>query len=188
MQKVTVVDIQHKTFKKILNGYDRAEVDRFLDEIIETLEDEAQARAALEAELADLRERISHFKSMEESLHKTLILAQRTADEVKASAHKEADLIRAEARVGVEKEIARYGDKAEEARREQQRAVEAAERAKGEIRSVLLMHLSLLDRNAPGVTGAVPASTPAAGPELASVAAAKPVITVNGSSTILTNV
>ena len=67
---------------------------RFLDEMIETLEDEAQHRAALEAEIADLKERISHFKAMEESLQNTLMLAQRTADEVKASAHKEADLIR----------------------------------------------------------------------------------------------
>jgi cell division initiation protein len=176
MQKVTVVDIQHKSFKKILNGYDRAEVDRFLDEIIETLEDESQARAALEAELADLRERISHFKSMEESLHNTLLLAQRTADEVKASAHKEADLIRAEARVGIEKEIARYGDKTEDARREQQRAVESAEKAKGELRSLLLTHLSLLDKGAVTIVSGTQPDPP------------QPVITVNGSSTILTNV
>ena len=85
MQKLTVVDIQHKTFKKALQGYDRTEVDQFLDEIIETIEDEATARAALEAEIADLKERISHFKSMEESLQNTLLLAQRTADEVKAA-------------------------------------------------------------------------------------------------------
>ena len=80
MQKISVVDIQHKTFKKALQGYDRTEVDQFLDDIIETLEDEAHARAALEAELADLRDRISHFKAMEESLHNTLLLAQRTED------------------------------------------------------------------------------------------------------------
>src|SRR5271165_5074539 len=104
--KITVVDIQHKVFKKALQGYDRGEVDQFLDDLIEALEDEAQERAALEAEIADLRERISHFKSMEESLQNTLILAQRTADEVKASAHKEADLIREQARVSIEKEMA----------------------------------------------------------------------------------
>jgi len=153
LQKVTVVDIQHKTFKKVLNGYDRTDVDRFLDEIIDTLEDEAQARAALEADVADLRERISHFKSMEESLQNTLLLAQRTADEVKASAHKEADLIRAEARVAVEKEIARYGDKAEDARREYQRAVETAEKAKSELRCLLMTHLSLLDRPSAVLSG-----------------------------------
>jgi cell division initiation protein len=146
MAKITIVDIQHKAFKKKLNGYDPAEVDQYLDELIETFEDEAQQRAALEAEISDLRERISHFKAMEESLHNTLLLAQRTADEVKASAHKEADLIRAEARMSVEKEIAAYGDRASEARREHQRAVETAEQAKSELRSLLTTHLALLDR------------------------------------------
>src|SRR5579875_3313655 len=133
MPKITVIDIQHKTFKKALQGYDRAEVDQFLDELIETLEDE----------IADLKERISHFKAMEESLQNTLLLAQRTADEVKANAHKEADLIKAEARVAAEREIAELGDKTAEARREYQRAIETAEKARSELRSLLLTHLSL---------------------------------------------
>src|SRR5579872_7541691 len=123
MQRITPVDIQHKTFKKALQGYDRTEVDQFLDEIIETLEDEATHRAALEADIADLKERISHFKAMEESLQNTLILAQRTADEVKASAHKEADLIKEQARIGAEREIASYNEAIVEVRREHQRAV-----------------------------------------------------------------
>src|SRR5579875_1757070 len=115
MQRITPVDIQHTSSKKALQGYDRAEVDRFLDELIESLEDEAQERAALEAEMADLRERISHFKAMEESLQHTLILAQRTADEVKAAAHKEADLIKAQAKMAAEKEIAALVERTEEA-------------------------------------------------------------------------
>ena len=43
--RITVVDIQHRTFKRALQGYDRTDVDKFLDEIIESLEDEATARA-----------------------------------------------------------------------------------------------------------------------------------------------
>src|SRR5579872_477915 len=132
MQKITPIDIQHRSFKKALQGYDRAEVDQFLDEIIETLEDDAQQRAALEAEIADLKDRISHFKAMEESLQNTLVLAQRTADEVKASAHKEADLIKEQARISAQREISAFTDSAAEARRDHQRAIEAAEKAKSE--------------------------------------------------------
>lgn len=158
MQKITPIDIQHKTFKKALQGYDRTEVDQFLDEVIETLEDDAQQNAALEAEIADLRERISHFKAMEESLQNTLVLAQRTADEVKASAHKEADIIKEQARLAAERDIASYTDAASEARRESQRAAEAAEKAKGELRGLLMTHLSLLERTTPSL----PAESPAA--------------------------
>ena len=146
MEKITPVDIQHKSFKKALQGYDRADVDKFLDEIIETLEDEAQQRAALEAEIADLKERVSHFKAIEESLQNTLVLAQRTADEVKASAHKEADLIREQARLANEREIAGYSNTISDVRREQQRALEATEKAKSELRSLLMTHLALLER------------------------------------------
>jgi cell division initiation protein len=165
MQKISIVDIQHKTFKKALQGYDRGEVDQFLDEVIESLEDEAHARAALEAELADLRDRVSHFKSMEDSLQNTLLLAQRTADETKASAHKEADLIKAEARLASEREIATHAGRTDDARREMQRAVDAAEKARSELRSLLMTHLSLLDRNtstpadpAPSINGSLAAA------------------------------
>jgi cell division initiation protein len=146
MAKITIVDIQHKEFKRSLQGYDRNDVNEFLDEIIETLEDEAQTRAALQGEAADLRERISHFKSMEESLQSTLLLAQRTADEVKAAAHKEADLIKQEARLAGERELASLGDRIDESRREAQRHQDTAEKAKSELRSLLMSHLSLIDR------------------------------------------
>ena len=149
MAKVTIIDIQHKEFKKSLQGYDRNEVNEFLDEIIETLEDEAQARAALQGEIADLRERLSHFKAMEESLQSTLLLAQRTADEVKAAAHKEADLIKQEARLQAEREISALSDRIDEARRDAQRHGDTAEKAKSELRSLLMSHLALIDRTLP---------------------------------------
>jgi len=158
MMKITVVDVQHKTFKRQLQGYDRTEVDQFLDEVIESLEDEAHARAALEAENGDLRERISHFKAMEESLQSTLLLAQRTADEVKAAAHKEADLIKTEARLSGEKEYGHLVAQTEDAKRELQRWHENVEKAKSELRSLLLTHLSLLE----GKTGMAPMPAPPA--------------------------
>ena len=153
MQKITPIDIQHKSFKKALQGYDRAEVDQFLDEIIETLEDDAQHIAAHQAEINDLKERISHFKAMEESLQNTLVLAQRTADEVKASAHKEADLIKEQARIAAEREIATFTESASDARREHQRALDSAEKARSELRSLLMTHLALLERTVPQSNG-----------------------------------
>ena len=160
MEKITPIDIQHKTFKKALQGYDRAEVDQFLDEIIETLEDDAHHRAALEADIADLKERISHFKAMEESLQNTLVLAQRTADEVKASAHKEADLIREQARLAAGKEMANYNDAIADVRREHQRATEASEKARSELRSLLMTHLALLEKSVAPPAAAAPQPAP----------------------------
>ncbi len=162
MEKITPIDVQHKTFKRALQGYDRAEVDQFLDEIIEAMEDGATQRAALEAEIADLKERVSHFKAMEESLHNTLVLAQRTADEVKAAAHKESDLIREQARLAAEREITGYNDAIAEVRRDHQRAVEETEKTRSELRALLTTHLSLLDRqkSVQSTNGEIPLEEP----------------------------
>jgi cell division initiation protein len=163
MAKITIIDIQHKEFKKSLQGYDRNEVNEFLDEIIETLEDENSMRTALQGEIAELRERLSHFKTMEESLQSTLLLAQRTADEVKAAAHKEADLIKQEARLVAEREVSGLSARIEDSRREAQRHQDTAEKAKSELRSLLMSHLSLIERTpAEPVTPAPAATAPAA--------------------------
>jgi cell division initiation protein len=176
MAKVSVVDIQHKSFKKSLQGYDRAEVDLFLDEIIESLEDEAQARAALEAEVSDLRERISHFKAMEDSLQSTLLLAQRTADEVKATAHQKAELFLEEARVMAERETGAIDSRISDARREYQHALELAEKAKSELRSMLVMYMNLLDKQMPMHMAQAGFQQPSAAP-VAMVAQTTPTVT-----------
>ncbi|TAM85937.1 DivIVA domain-containing protein [bacterium] len=163
LKRITIVDIQHRTFKKAIQGYAREDVDQFLDEIIEGLEDEGQERAALEAELLDLKERISHFKAMEESLQNTLLLAQRTADEVKAAAHKEADLIIRQARIEAEKEVATLKDQIEAANRERQYAFAEREKARNELRALLLTHLSLIEERHPS-TEAASNGTPAPAP------------------------
>jgi len=51
---------------------------------------------------------------------------KQSADEVKAAAHKEADLIKQEARISAEREISSLADRIEEQRREAQRADVAA--------------------------------------------------------------
>ncbi len=158
MAKITIIDIQHKEFKKSLQGYDRNEVNEFLDEIIETLEDENSMRTALQGEIAELRERLSHFKTMEESLQSTLLLATRTADEVKAAAHKEADLIKQEARLTAEREISALSARIDESRREADRHQDTAEKAKSELRSLLMSHLSLIERSPAPPPGPPPAA------------------------------
>jgi len=110
-----------------------------------------------------LKDRISHFKAMEESLQNTLVLAQRTADEVKAAAHKEADLIKEQARISAEREIATFTDSAAEARREHQRAIESAEKAKSELRSLLMTHLALLEKTVPHAVNGAPQTHAEAG-------------------------
>ena len=158
--KITPVDIQHKQFRKALQGYSREDVDAFLDEIIESLEEEIEERTKLEARVAELQEKLAHFKAMESSLQSTLVLAQRTADEVKASAHKEVDLIKQRARLEFEAELAEIKGRIAEARRELQRHNDHIAQAKQDMRGFLSRHSALLDEEA------VQAADAGAGPSI----------------------
>jgi cell division initiation protein len=146
MSKVSAVDIQHKIFRKGLLGYDRVEVDRFLEDLMESVEDEAINRAQLEKELAEMRDRLAHFKAMEDALQGTLLLAQRTADEVKAAAHQKADLIIAEARAVAAREANVLEARMNNARRECEQALQLAERSKHDLRGMLNMYTQMLEK------------------------------------------
>lgn len=158
--KLTPVDIQHKQFKKALQGYSREEVDAYLDDIIETMEADIEERTKLESRIGELQEKLAHFKAMESSLQSTLILAQRTADEVKASAHKEVDLIKQSARLDLENELAVVKQRIADARAELQRQVDHTAQVKQDLRGFLARHAALVSEDAAaakdGVAPAIP--------------------------------
>lgn len=153
--KITPVDIQHKEFKKSIQGYAREEVDQFLDDVIEQLEADIEERTRLETLVTELQDKVSHFKAMEDSLRSTLVLAQRTADELKASAHKEVDLIKTRAKLDIDDELRSVQQQIAEAKAELQRVVDKTAAAKHDLRNFLSRQLQLIDEVAPGVKNAV---------------------------------
>lgn len=152
--KITPVDIQHKEFKKAIQGYAREEVDQFLDEVIETLEAGIEERTRLETQVAELQDKVSHFKAMEDSLRSTLVLAQRTADELKASAHKEVDLIKQHAKMDVDNELQSLKQRIGEAKADLQRVLDKAAAARHDLRNFLSRQLELIDDAQPGIKNA----------------------------------
>ena len=153
--KITPVDIQHKEFKRAIQGYAREEVDQFLDDVIEQLEVDIEERTRLEALVTELQEKVSHFKAMEDSLRSTLVLAQRTADELKASAHKEVDLIKQRAKMDVEEQLRAVRDQIAEAKAELQRVSDKTATAKHDLRNFLSRQLELIDNLHPGAKSPV---------------------------------
>ncbi|MEK3887045.1 DivIVA domain-containing protein [Bacillus sp. FSL K6-3431] len=94
---LTPVDIHNKEFSKGLRGYDQDEVNEFLDQIIKDFEIVLRDKKELESKLSSANERIGHFQSIEESLQKSIVVAQEAAQEVRGNAQKEAKLIIREA-------------------------------------------------------------------------------------------
>ncbi len=91
--KLTPLDIRHKEFKRGMRGYADVEVDEFLDEIADEYERLFKENIDLQERVENLEEKVAGYKRIEETLQKTLINAQASAEEQKQNANKEAQLI-----------------------------------------------------------------------------------------------
>lgn len=94
---LTPLDIHNKEFKRTLRGYNEDEVNDFLDRVIKDYEALIHHNKELEERITQLEEQIKQFRAMEDSLGKSIILAQDTAEELKQNARKEAQLVIREA-------------------------------------------------------------------------------------------
>lgn len=94
---LTPLDIHNKEFSRGFRGYDEDEVNDFLNQIIKDYEMILKESAELKNQISTMQERLDHFTNIEETLSKTIIVAQEAADDVKGNAKKEAQLILKEA-------------------------------------------------------------------------------------------
>ncbi|GAB2023559.1 DivIVA domain-containing protein [Pseudolactococcus yaeyamensis] len=91
------LDVQNKTFPTKMRGYNKADVDDFLDLIIRDYDTFAEKMKDQERELKSLRERVEYFEGMKESLNKSIVVAQSAADNLKENAINEANGVTTEA-------------------------------------------------------------------------------------------
>lgn len=90
-------EIKNHEFKKGI-GYTKKSVDDFVNEIVESFEEVNRENAELKEKLTTLSEGMQYYKSIEKTLQKSLVLAQKTADEKKEKALNNAKIIEKVAR------------------------------------------------------------------------------------------
>jgi cell division initiation protein len=94
---LTPLDIHNKEFSRGMRGYDQDEVNEFLDQVMKDFELVIREKKELKREIELLEDKLTHFSNIEETLNKSILVAQQTADEVKGNATKESKLIVREA-------------------------------------------------------------------------------------------
>jgi cell division initiation protein len=94
---LTPLDIHNKEFSRGMRGYDQDEVNEFLDQVMKDFELVIREKKELKREVELLEDKLAHFSNIEETLNKSILVAQQTADEVKGNAMKESKLIVREA-------------------------------------------------------------------------------------------
>jgi len=95
-----------RTFK----NYTPEEVDRFLDQVIDQVEKMIEESKIKNKEIAlrdkkieelqrmventsRMRDKIAQYEKMEDTLNRAIVMAQKTSDQIKSSAHKESEII-----------------------------------------------------------------------------------------------
>nr|WP_255639802.1 DivIVA domain-containing protein [Aquibacillus saliphilus] len=91
------MDIHNKEFTRGFRGYDEDEVNEFLDQIIKDYELVIREKKELKEKVEQLNEKLGHFSNIEQTLNKSILVAQETAEEVTGNAKKESKLIIKEA-------------------------------------------------------------------------------------------
>ena len=101
---LTPLEIENKKFsKQLMNGYSIEDVDDFLDELTADYENIYKENAELKVKIDELNGSMAHYKMIEDTLQSTLVMAQTTAEEVKAIAGQKAEQMLQEARGNAQK-------------------------------------------------------------------------------------
>ena len=95
--RITPLDIQQMVFKASFRGYDKEEVNRFLEELAQTIESLNRDQAVQREKIVFLEQQLAELKRTEATLSSTLLSAQSLAEDVKRNAQREADLVIKEA-------------------------------------------------------------------------------------------
>ncbi|AMQ07304.1 MULTISPECIES: DivIVA domain-containing protein [Sporosarcina] len=91
------LDIHNKEFANKFRGYDEDEVNEFLEQIMKDFENILEENKTLKSNLKQSEEQVSHFNSIEQTLQKSILIAQEAAEDVRRNSMKESKLIVKEA-------------------------------------------------------------------------------------------
>ncbi|ASS75837.1 cell division protein DivIVA [Tumebacillus algifaecis] len=144
---LTPLDIHNKEFGRSFRGYDEDDVNEFLDRVIKDYEGLIRENRDLEEKLVTLEERLSHFHNIEESLSKSIIVAQETAEEVKSNARKESQLIIKEAEKNADRILNEALSKSRRAAMELDELQKQAAVFRARFRSLIQVQLELIDND-----------------------------------------
>lgn len=95
--KLSPLDIKKQTFKKIFRGYDPIEVDTFLEMIAAEMDDLVSTNKDIQERLSVAEAQVQDYKSIEKTLHATLLQAQDVSTKSVENAKFEGKLIIQEA-------------------------------------------------------------------------------------------
>ena len=102
--RLSPIDIREQQFTtKLFRGFDRQEVDAFLDDVADDYEGVLRENASLREQVGSYEERARGLGETERTLKDTLVTTQRVAEEMKEGAKRDAQLLLRETALNADK-------------------------------------------------------------------------------------
>ncbi len=176
----TPQSIREVRFRQALRGYHPEDVDSFINRVTETVEELQRRVDSLTERAATAEAKASEESDVEDSLRRTLVLAQRTADvavreakdeaaRILADAQAEREVMAASAEAEIRESCARLRDERDALARDVETMTSYLERERERLRIYFTDQLQRVEAGVPGVEAAPPMEAP---PRAESLAAA----------------
>lgn len=94
---LTPLEIHNKEFGTRMRGYDQDEVNEFLDQVIRDYELVLRQNKEIQDELDITNKKLMNYEEMQESLNKSILVAQDAADRLRENTDREIEVIKREA-------------------------------------------------------------------------------------------
>lgn len=87
-----------KKFDRSLNGYNIAQVNAFVDDVVDKVDDMITKMKQKDMEIDRLNKELEHYKGMDATLNRAVVIAEEAANKYKENSLNESDLIVTEAK------------------------------------------------------------------------------------------
>ena len=141
---LTPLDIENKRFTRTLKGYNVDEVDDFLDQLTLEYEKLYRENAEYKEEVEQYKRDLEHYKNVEHTLQNTLVMAQSTAEDIKAMAQKQAEQMIRDAQIQAKQGVENIIKEEFEIRRRTEDLKRQFDVYKAKMEALLISQLELL--------------------------------------------
>ncbi|MCL4477843.1 MAG: DivIVA domain-containing protein [Deltaproteobacteria bacterium] len=143
--KLTPLDIQQQRYRKTFRGYDVREVDAFMELVKNEMEEVVTENNDLTQKLKEKTDSLQEYKEREQTIKETMLTAQQLKNDISANAHKEAEIIIAEAKIKAEELINNAQNRYMEIINELKELRRQKIQLEASLRAILETHLKMLE-------------------------------------------
>lgn len=138
-------DLQNIAFKRSLMGYNILQVEDVIMKVVEDMSEMIKENARLKEKLEETQDKVKYYKTIENNLHNSLIIAQQTSEEIITNARNNADNIIKEAELKAQQIIDDAHKEVLGVKFEYERIRRDLSAYKAKIESIIKSQLKLLD-------------------------------------------